>query len=298
VRSNIVMAVQYAGATTPDATGSQGTINVGDGSTVEVYGDILSGGSGGGTATINLGTGSLLNMKPTGDTTAGNVSINILNVTDGYITNYATLSLTNINILAGNGTFTVYPGQAIAPARVGVIGPLSIGGNLTLRGNTLMDISKSGSTLTNDAVDATSTIDLGGTLTVTYAGPPADLAAGDKFTLFAAVPVNSSPTLVLPPPGSGLAWTNKIFVDGSIEVIPCACGEPTTPPTITMSTSPTSIGLSWPVSYTSFVLLGQTNPITIGLSSNWGAVPGVAGNAVTIPIDPANGTVFFRLFQQ
>jgi hypothetical protein len=298
VRSNIVMAVQYAGATTPDATGSQGTINVGDGSTVEVYGDILSGGSGGGTATINLGTGSLLNMKPTGDTTAGNVSINILNVTDGYITNYATLSLTNINILAGNGTFTVYPGQAIAPARVGVIGPLSIGGNLTLRGNTLMDISKSGSTLTNDAVDATSTIDLGGTLTVTYAGPPADLAAGDKFTLFAAVPVNSSPTLVLPPPGSGLAWTNKIFVDGSIEIIPCACGEPTTPPTITMSTSPTSIGLSWPVSYTSFVLLGQTNPITIGLSSNWGAVPGVAGNAVTIPIDPANGTVFFRLFQQ
>src|SRR5678815_2881226 len=109
-----------------------------------------------------------------------------------------------------------------------------------------------------------------------------DLAVGDKFTLFPAVPVNSTPTVVLPPPGSGLAWANKIFVDGSIEVVACGCGEPTTPPTITMSATPTSIGLSWPVSYTSFVLRGQTNPLTIGISSNWGNVPGVVRNAVTI----------------
>src|SRR6185436_7962677 len=40
VRSNLVMAVQLPGAPTPDATGSQGTINVNDGSTVTVGGDI------------------------------------------------------------------------------------------------------------------------------------------------------------------------------------------------------------------------------------------------------------------
>jgi hypothetical protein len=65
-----------------------------------------------------------------------------------------------------------------------------------------------------------------------------------------------------------------------------------------VSYSPTSISLSWPTAYTSFALRGQTNPITVGLSNNWGPVPGVAGNQITIPRQPANGSVFFQLFQQ
>jgi hypothetical protein len=301
VRSNIVMAVQQAGAAAPDATGSTGDINVNDGSTLAVAGDIVSGGPGGGTATINLFNAGTLDMMPTGDSTPGNVSINILNLTDGIITNYGILSVTNINELnPGNLTFTVYPGQSIAPAGVNTIGPLTMGSSsvpiatsLTLRGTTLLDIGKNGATAVNDVIDApVGTVDVGGTLKVSFSGT-GSLAIGDKFTLFTAVPVNSSPTVILPPPGSGLAWNNKIFVDGSIEVVSCGCGEPTTPPTLTVAESPSSVTVSWPVAYTSFALRAKTN----NLSANWGSIPGVVGNSFTIPRG-ANSAMFFQLIQQ
>ena len=292
VQSNIVMAVQLPGSSDTTAgfgvLGSQATVTVADGSTVAVAGDIFNGG---GTATINLNNGGLLDMKPVGDAAAGNVSISILNLNDGVITNYATLSVTQINLTAGGTEFTVYPGEAIAPGGVGTAGLLTVAGSLRLRGTTLMDINKTGRTLTNDVVTATGAVDLGGTLTVTFPGPHADLSVGDKFTLFSAVPVNSTPTIILPAAGSGLTWTNKIFVDGSIEVVACACGDPTTPPTLRISASLTGATVSWPVDYTTFILQAKTNSI----SAPWGAVPGVAGNSVTIPFIPANQNMFFRL---
>jgi hypothetical protein len=293
VRSNIVMAVQQPGNT--DVIGSTAVITVADGSTVDVAGDIVGGA---GTATISLTNTGKLNMKPAGDTTPGNVSINILNISDeGIITNYGILSVTNINLAGSSSTFTVYPGQAIAPAGVGVAGPLSVNGNLTLRGDTLMDVRKIGATLSADRIDSTAVVDLGGTLKVTFSGDTT-LAIGDSFTLFAAVPVNSSPVIKLPPPGAGLAWNNKIFVDGTIAVVSCGCGEPTTAPTLTFSNSPTTLSLSWPAAYTSFALRGQTNAPGVGIGTNWATVPGVVGNQITIPIDPASGSAFFQLFQQ
>jgi hypothetical protein len=293
VRSNMVMAVQLPGAAVPDPTGSTADITINDGSTLAVAGDIVDGA---GYSTINLNNGGRLDLKPAGDATPGNVSVDILNITDGIITNYATLSVTNINLLGSLQTFTVYPGQAIAPAGVGVIGPLSVAGAVELRGGTVMEISKLNNTLSADQFSVSGTLDLGGTLTVTFSGDN-DLVVGDKFTLFnAPTMANSFTTVNLPPPGSGLAWTNKLLIDGSIETI--ATGEPLTPPTITVSHSPTSISLSWPLPYTTFALRGQTNPITVGLSNNWGPVPGVTGNQVSVPRNPANGSVFFQLYQQ
>ena len=293
VRSNIVMAVQQAGAPAPDATGSTGDITVNDGSSIGVAGDIISGGPGGGTATINLNNGGTLDMQPAGDATPGNVSINILNIGDGIITNYATLSLTNINLLAASTMFTVYPGQSIAPAGTNKIGSLSVSGSLVLLGTTVMDIHKNGAALSSDSITANG-VELGGSLKVSFPGAHTDLVPGDKFTLFTAAPLDSSLTLVLPPPGAGLAWANRIFVDGSIEVIPCGCGEPTTPPRLTMAASPTNATVSWPPAYTSFVLRSQTN----ALGTNWGRVPGVANNSFTIPFQPGVTSVFFHLIQQ
>src|ERR1039458_1494817 len=112
--------------------------------------------------------------------------------------------MVSVSSVVASSTFTVYPGQALAPFGMGLLGPLSVTGNLTLRGNTLMDISKSGATLASDAVSATGVVDLGGTLTVKFSGSN-NLAAGDQFTLFTAVPVNSSPIVPLPSPRSGLS---------------------------------------------------------------------------------------------
>jgi hypothetical protein len=292
VRSNLVMAVQQPGNT--DVNGSTAVITVNNGSTLAVGGDIVDGR---GTSTINLNNGGMLDMRPAGDGATGNVSVDILNITDGAITNFATLSATAINLLGANTEFAVDTGQAVAPSGVGIVGPLNVGGSLILFGDTLMDISKLDTTLSADLVNATRGIDLGGTLKVSFSGNTA-LAIGDKFTLFAAVPINSNPTIKLPPPGPGLAWATNIFIDGSIEVIACGCGEPTTLPTISLSTTPTTITLSWPASYTSFALRGQTNSLTVGSSTNWGLVPGVVGNQITLPRTSANGSVFFQLFQQ
>jgi hypothetical protein len=45
----------------------------------------------------------------------------------------------------------------------------------------------------------------------------------------------------------------------------------------------------------SFKLQAQTNSLSSGISGNWGDYPGGAASPVNVPIDPAQGTVFFRL---
>jgi len=164
-----------------------------------------------------------------------------------------------------------------------------------LRGSTVMEISKIDNALSGDQMAASGTLDLGGTLTVTFSGNT-DLVVGDKFTLLTAPALANSFTTVNLPTSPGLSWTNKTQIDGSIEVT--ATGEPVVPPTIAASYSPTSISLSWPTAYTSFTLRGQTNSVAAGLGNNWGPVPGVVGNQVTISINPANGSAFFQLIRQ
>jgi fibronectin-binding autotransporter adhesin len=217
-------------------------------------------------------------------------TLDVTNRTDGKLTLAGGQALKGAGTVRGAvdspvGT-TVSPGEPV--------GTLSIIGNVSLRGTTLLDITKTNTTKTADKLAVTGALDLGGTLTVTFSGNTA-LAAGDKFTLFSATSyANAFTTTNLPTLGAGLAWTNKIIVDGTIEVI---ATEPPTPPTITATMSPTSINISWPQTYSSYTLRGQTNPVSIGLSTNWGIVPGVVGNQVTIPVNPTNGTVFFQLFR-
>src|SRR5207249_5810890 len=77
-----------------------------------------------------------------------------------------------------------------------------------------------GATVTNDQLlSLISPVNYGGTLTVTNIGPDA-LAAGDRFQLFKHTAYSGSfATITLPPLDPSLAWTNKLLVDGSIEVV-------------------------------------------------------------------------------
>ena len=71
---------------------------------------------------------------------------------------------------------------------------------------------------------------------------------------------------------------------------------PAQPTSITPTVTNGALNLSWPASQTGYRLLAQTNPFGIGLTSNWYPVPGSsATNQITLPIDPANGSVFLRL---
>jgi hypothetical protein len=70
----------------------------------------------------------------------------------------------------------------------------------------------------------------------------------------------------------------------------------TTPTNITFSVVGNQLNLQWPASYIGWVLQGQTNSSTIGISNNWVNVPGSQNtNQMFIPVNPLNPAVFYRL---
>jgi hypothetical protein len=56
------------------------------------------------------------------------------------------------------------------------------------------------------------------------------------------------------------------------------------------------LNLVWPPDHTGWRLQAQTNPISVGLSNNWVDVPGSTSvNSYSVTLNPANGTVFYRM---
>jgi hypothetical protein len=71
----------------------------------------------------------------------------------------------------------------------------------------------------------------------------------------------------------------------------------TTAPVLQPGTSSGQLQLAWPEDHTGWILQAQTNPPNTGLGTNWVTVPASSGtNQMAFPIDPANGSVFYRLF--
>ncbi len=67
-------------------------------------------------------------------------------------------------------------------------------------------------------------------------------------------------------------------------------------PIITLSSDTNGLLLSWPQDHTGWRLQSQTNSLANGLGTNWGDVPGsTETNQVSVPINPTNDSVFFRL---
>jgi hypothetical protein len=73
--------------------------------------------------------------------------------------------------------------------------------------------------------------------------------------------------------------------------------EPSTPPRLAVQTDTghSILQVSWPTSYISYVLQGQTNPFGVGLTASWWPVAGAASNHLLVPVDPQSGSAFFRL---
>jgi len=183
-------------------------------------------------------------------------------------------------LLLGNGTLSgalsVESGGILAPGAS--IGKIILNSLPLLQGSIVMEISKNGSVFTNDQIQLAANLIYGGTLTVSNAGPDA-LTVGNRFPLFSAGSYSGSfSTLILPPLSPGLVWTNKLLVDGSIEVIVA------TPPTV--QTLPAS-GIAGDAA----TLNGVANPrgshttawFEFGTSTNYGSVtsPQALGNGVS-----------------
>jgi autotransporter-associated beta strand protein len=94
------------------------------------------------------------------------------------------------------------------------------------------------------------------------------------------------------PAGVYSSATDATFLagPGSLRVVP---GIPN-PPELKFTQTSSALQFSWTGN---FKLQVQTNSLSIGLSSNWGDYPGGSSSPVTVPVDPAQGSVFFRLVQ-
>jgi hypothetical protein len=86
-----------------------------------------------------------------------------------------------------------------------------------------------------------------------------------------------------------LMWTNKLSIDGTLQVVMPVAANSTN---ITAQASGNDLSISWPADHIGWRLQAQTN----GLGMNWFDVAdSAATNMMTVPIDPSNGSVFFRL---
>jgi T5SS/PEP-CTERM-associated repeat protein len=131
------------------------------------------------------------------------------------------LAIANNASLRGNGTIsgtlTVAMGGTLSPGTS--VGKIVLNSPPVLLGNAFMEISRNGAALTNDQVQVAGTLTYGGSLTVSNRGPGA-LTVGNSFPLFSASGYGGAfATLSLPALDNGLAWTNKLLMNGSIEVV-------------------------------------------------------------------------------
>jgi hypothetical protein len=109
-----------------------------------------------------------------------------------------------------------------------------------------------------------------------------------SVTNFGAFAATNLPTLT-----TGLTWSNSVALNGKITVVAAVNQTPTN---IVMTVTNNVLTLAWPADHTGWRLLTQTNPLTTGLGTNWVTVPGSTSvNVVTNVINPANGSVFYRL---
>jgi hypothetical protein len=96
--------------------------------------------------------------------------------------------------------------------------------------------------------------------------------------------------------GSNLYWTNTLAINGTLAVVSSVS---TVPTNIVWSVSGTNLMLSWPTDHIGWQLQVQTNSLNAGLGTNWVDVSGsTQTNNVSLPIDPTQGSVFYRLVYQ
>ena len=197
--------------------------------------------------------------------------------------------------LAGNGAVggNVTANGTLAPGTAAATGRLTVTSNATISGTgtNVMKLNKTGAT--NDVLSVGGTLTYGGTLSLTNLS--GTLAPSNTFKLFTAGTFAGTFAHIVPAtPAPGLGWnTSTLATDGTLRLVATVN---TTPTNIVVMVNGNQLTLSWPADHTGWRLQGQTNSLSTGLSSNWFDVPGsTAVNSVNVTINPANGTVFYRM---
>ena len=171
------------------------------------------------------------------------------------------------------------------------IGTFTVNNNVTLNGGVLIRLNKSlAPAQSNDMVSVSGALANSGigTVTVTNLGPA--LQVGNSFKIFNKAVANGNAMTVA---GAGVTWTNKLALDGSIEVISTVANYPTN---LSYTVSGNLLGINWPSTHLGWILQVQTNALKTGITTNWVDVPGTSGaTSANITINPSNSSVFYRL---
>lgn len=220
--------------------------------------------------------------------------------------------------LKGNGTIVGPAAGSVNINAGGTLAPGLPGANFAINTNTsTLTISNSlvfnsGSTyfvgvnkttataVTNasDHVAGLTSVTMGGTLVITNYGR--SFVGGDVIPLFSSTTYNpngfTSNNIVPATPGPNLAWdTSTLGTDGNLRIFSTLVINPN-PTNIVVSVSGNQLTLSWPTDHIGWTLQSETNNLSVGLTNNWATVTGsTTTNAVVVPINLTNGTVFFRL---
>lgn len=184
------------------------------------------------------------------------------------------------------GPVTMSGSSALAPGNG--VGTLTISNNLTLPSQTLMELDRSAAP-NSDRLNAAS-LGYAGTLIVTNVG--ARLQVGDTFDLFnwSGFRSGNFTTVVLPP---GYTWDSaNLNVDGSVTV---TAVEP--PPVLNAVSSGGMLEFTWTSSF-NYKLQAQWSTANVGLIPDeeaWFDYPDGGTSPVSVPLDPAQPAMFFRL---
>ena len=201
-----------------------------------------------------------------------------------------TLTLTSGQTLTGSGSvkgvLNALTGSILSPGDT--IGTLTVQGNITLNGAVFMELNRTNAQISSQLASISGTIAATGTLSVANVGPA--LQGGDLFQLFNQ-PVKGFTVATLPAVGAGYAWANNLALNGTLAVVSTA------PPNLMSQVAGGNLlTLTWPSDQVGWHLQVQTNNPTVGLGTNWADVAGSTTNSqMSLPIDPNNGSVFYRL---
>lgn len=270
------------------------------GETMILAGATLQVGNGGNSGSIGTGPvvndGTLVFNRSDAVTVGGVVSGSGALVKQGS----GTVTLTAANTYTGpttvsNGTLVVsggtiggeltLEGGAIAAAPAGTVATLTVNGNLTINSGALQVTVNKSQSPSNTLFNVFGGINVvAGSINVGNAG--GTLSVGDSFVLFNQ-PVANGAALTIT--GGGATWINNLAVDGSITVATVTAE----PPTLNVTQAGNSLQFSW--TQGGYKLQAQTNSLNVGLNNNWADYPGGGTSPVSVPVNPANGAVFFRL---
>ena len=297
----IANALHYTTGTNNYSFIISGTNNITFTSDLDLNGLDNTGNPGARTITVN-NTGATTFSGVISDSSANSIGLFKAGTNVLYLNGASTFAGNTTNSagrLAGNGSLAgsvlVQTNAAIGGGTSSTIGTLTIGGSLTFAsgGGGYFRLNKSNGQ-TSDRVAVTGLItnfSTGTNIVVTNLGPA--LVVGDTFTLFNKAVTNGSTWQVTGGLAAGFAWTNKLAVSGTIQVVQSFATYSTN---ISYTISGSTLTVSWPATHQGWFLQSQTNTLGVGLNTNWATITGTDSVISTnLPIVPGNPSVFYRL---